>query len=132
MTSSNTQLVGTVLIIDDQKTLLAVAQDMLTAKGMTVLTACSGQDGIQVFQKHAATIDVVLLDMKMPDLSGEKVFAELKAHDPGVQVILTTGYDEREALARFNGQQKITFIQKPYRFKVLIGLIAAILAKDRL
>ncbi len=132
MTSSNTQLVGTVLIIDDQETLLAVAQDMLTAKGMTVLTACSGQDGIQVFQKHAATIDVVLLDMKMPDLSGEKVFAELKAHDPEVQVIVTTGYEERETLARFNGQQKITFIQKPYRFKVLLGLIAAILAKNRL
>ena len=67
--------------------------------------------------------------MKMPDLNGDEVFAELEALDPKVRLIITTGYEEREALARFNGQQKVAFIQKPYRFKILVEMIAAILAE---
>ncbi|MCB8981914.1 MAG: response regulator [Ardenticatenaceae bacterium] len=129
MMLSNTQLASTVLVIDDQETLLTVVLDMLTAKGMNVLTARSGREGIRVFQENAQTIDVVLLDMKMPDLNGDEVFAELEALDPKVRVIITTGYEEREALARFNGQQKVAFIQKPYRFKILVEMIAAILAE---
>ena len=126
---SNTQLATTVLVIDDQETLLTVVLDMLTAKGMNVLTARSGREGLRMFQENAQTIDVVLLDMKMPDLNGDEVFAELEALDPKVRVIITTGYEEREALAHFNGQQKVAFIQKPYRFKILVEMIAAILAE---
>lgn len=127
----NTQLSGTALIIEDQEALLTVALDMLTAKGMTVLTASSGQEGIQLFKEHASTIDVVLLDMKMPDLTGDVVFAALKALDPDVRVIITTGYEERETLAHFNGQPEVSFMQKPYRFKILVEMIAGILAEKR-
>ncbi len=111
MTFSNTQLAGTALVIDDQETLLTVAMDMLTAKGMDVLTAQSGQEGIRLYQEHAERIDVVLLDMKMPDLNGDEVFATLKAFDPEVRVIITTGFEEEETLAHFNGQLPIAFIQ---------------------
>ena len=127
----NTQLSGTALIIEDQQALLTIALDMLTAKGMAVLTASSGQEGIQLFKEHASTIDVVLLDMKMPDLTGDVVFAALKALDPDVRVIITTGYEERETLAHFNGQPEVSFMQKPYRFKILVEMIAGILAEKQ-
>lgn len=129
MDSPNTQLSGTALVIDDQETLLAVALEMLTAKGMNVLTARSGQEGIELFQKHAQTIDVVLLDMKMPDFNGDVVFARLKVTDPAVRVIVTSGYERREALAPFDNQPGVAFIQKPYRFKFLAEMIADILAE---
>jgi len=129
MTFSNTQLAGTALVIDDQETLLTVAMDMLTAKGMDVLTAQSGQEGIRLYQEHAERIDVVLLDMKMPDLNGDEVFATLKAFDPEVRVIITTGFEEEETLAHFNGQLPIAFIQKPYRFHNLVEMIASMMPK---
>ena len=130
MTVSNTQLAGTALVIDDQETLLTVALDMLTAKGMNVLTAKSGQEGIRLYQEHADKIDVVLLDMKMPDLNGDVVFARLKAIDPDVRVIITTGFEAEEALAHLNGQAPVAFIQKPYRFQHLIETIAGLMAKE--
>lgn len=130
MALSNTQLAGTALVIDDQETLLTVALDMLTAKGMTVLTAQSGQEGIRLYQEYAEKIDVVLLDMKMPDMNGNVVFARLKALNPAVRVIIATGFEEEEALAHFNGQSPIAFIQKPYRFQNLVEIIAGVLVRE--
>ncbi len=130
MTLSNRQLAGTALVIDDQETLLTVALDMLTAKGMNVLTAQCGQEGIRLYQEHAEKIDVVLLDMKMPDLNGDVVFARLKALDPAVRVIITTGFEEEEVLAHFNGQSPVAFMQKPYRFQNLVEIIARVLARE--
>ena len=129
MDSSNTLLTGTALVIDDQEMLLTLVLDMLSIQGMTVLTAQSGLEGIRLFEQYSHPIDVVLLDMKLPDMNGDVVFARLKALDPEVRVIVTTGYAERETLTHFSGQQEVAFIQKPYRYKVLVEMIAAILAE---
>lgn len=122
---------GTALIIDDQEEILSVANDMLTAKGMNVLIAQGGLAGIQLFQTHHEQIDLVLLDMKMPDMDGNEVFVELQAIDPEVRVIIATGFDERETMAYFPNNQEITFIQKPYRFRVLIEMIGSVLARQQ-
>jgi DNA-binding NtrC family response regulator len=120
-------LSGIVLVIDDQEALLSVAEDMLTARGMQVILANNGPQGIALFQEHNDEIDVVLLDLKMPGMSGVEVFVALKAISTGVRVIVTSGYGEQETMAHFGNSQGVTFLPKPYRFQSLIDAVTAVL-----
>jgi two-component system, cell cycle sensor histidine kinase and response regulator CckA len=131
MTIPIPELSGTALVIDDQEPILSVAEDILTATGMSVLLAQSGTVGISLFQEHHQTIDLVLLDMKMPDMNGDEVFAHLQAIDPTVRVIVASGFDERETMAHFANLEAVRFIQKPYQFRALIEKIASTLAEKR-
>ncbi len=131
MTIPTPELSGTALVIDDQEPILSVAEDILTATGMSVLLAQSGTAGIRLFQEHHQTIDLVLLDMKMPDMNGDEVFAHLQAIDPTVRVIIATGFDEQGTMAYFANPEAVRFIQKPYQFRALIEKIASTLAEKR-
>ncbi|MBK7896414.1 MAG: response regulator [Candidatus Promineifilaceae bacterium] len=123
-------LSGVALVIDDQEAILSVVEDMLTARGMGVLLAPNGPAGIALFTQHHETIDVVLLDYKMPGMSGDQVFFKLKAIAPGVQVIVASGFSKEETLDYFENHPDITFLQKPYRFQGLIETVGGILAKS--
>ncbi|MEZ4590718.1 MAG: PAS domain S-box protein [Chloroflexota bacterium] len=122
-------LSGTVLVIDDQDAILSVAEDMLTARGMQVLLANNGPAGIQLFLAQKERIDLVLLDLKMPGMGGDEVFAQLKAISPEVRVIIASGYGEQELLDYFARHEDVTFLQKPYRFQSLIETVTAVLQK---
>ena len=68
-----------------------------------------------MFQRHQERIDLVLLDMTMPRMGGDEVFATLCRLQPGVKVILSSGYSEEEALGRFTDPAPSGFLMKPYR-----------------
>jgi DNA-binding NarL/FixJ family response regulator len=70
---------------------------------------------------------VVLLDMIMPVMSGEEVFREIRNIRPGTKVLLTSGYDERDALAHFREGEPAGFIQKPFRMAELVAAIRSTL-----
>lgn len=123
-------LSGVALVIDDQNAILSVAEDMLTARGMQVLLANSGEQGIQLFQEHQNDIAVVLLDLKMPGMGGDEVYTQLKAIAPGVRVIVASGYGEQEMLDYFATDDEVTFLQKPYRFQSLIDTVTAVLQQQ--
>ncbi|MCA9995951.1 MAG: response regulator [Anaerolineales bacterium] len=108
------QLVGTILVIDDEEMVRQSVNDMLVEQGMTVLTAVDGQTGITTYQQHQATIQLIILDLSMPGLSGEETFHALKAINPTVKVLLSSGYDEIQAVERIRSVEAVGFIQKPY------------------
>jgi len=118
---------GTILIIDDEEIALSVAKRTLEKFGFKVLTAKDGQEGVNVFKKHAKKIDVVLLDMTMPKMSGEEALSEMCRTDPKVRVILSSGYNKRNAIARFAGKGLAGFIQKPYEPRALVKKLNEIL-----
>lgn len=124
-------LSGVVLVIDDQEALLSVAEDMLDAYGMQVFLASNGLQGVALFEAHHETIDVVLLDLKMPGMSGDEVFTKMKKIDPAVPVIVTSGFGERETLDYFANDQDVVFLQKPYRLKSLIETVTAVLNRPK-
>jgi PAS domain S-box-containing protein len=105
---------GTVLLVDDDQSVLDVASSMLEHLGFTVITASNGQEGLEVFRARAAEIDCVLLDLTMPRLSGEEVFREMRRVRSDMRVILSSGYNEQDATQRFVGKGLAGFIQKPY------------------
>jgi len=109
----------TVLLVDDEETIVEVMEKALLLTGFKVLVARGGEEAVEVFKKNRAQIDIVILDMIMPGMGGGKVFDALRAIQPGVKVVLSSGYsldgEASEIMARgCNG-----FIQKPFGIREL-------------
>jgi PAS domain S-box-containing protein len=118
---------GTILVIDDEPSARTVTRLFLEKAGFTVLLAENGQVGLDVFEEHADEISAVILDLTMPKMGGEETFRELRRVRAEVKVILSSGYNEMEVTRRFVGQGLAGFIQKPYKYTVLIEKLQEIL-----
>ncbi len=105
---------GVILIIDDEETIRELASMLLEELGYQVMVAVDGKDGVEVFEQHRNSITGVLLDMTMPHMNGEDCYSELRKINPGINVILSSGYSAEDATARFKGKGLAGFIQKPY------------------
>ncbi len=117
----------TVLVIDDNEMLLKVAGQMLIKCGYNVLTADNGSDGIKVFCENPQ-ISVVLLDLIMPDLSGQEVFKQLKEYRNDIAVIFMSGANERKVLTTCEGYEG--FLTKPYSLNELSHKLFDVLKKS--
>ena len=109
----------TILLIDDEVMILEVAQQMLANLGYRVLTASSGGPALDTFRRDHVGIDLVILDMIMPEMSGGRVFEGLKAIDPGVRVLLSSGYSINGQAMDILARGCRGFIQKPFTIKDL-------------
>jgi len=105
---------NTVLVVDDDPGVRAVASRMLERLGCTVLQAANGQTAIELFQINCEMIALVLLDLMMPKLSGEQVLSELQRVKPDVRVVVMSGYTRHEAAQRFSAFTPTGFLQKPF------------------
>ncbi|WP_224981659.1 hybrid sensor histidine kinase/response regulator [Geomonas agri] len=123
--------VGTVLLVDDEETVIGIGSEMLKELGFEVLTALDGREAVEVFKEKRERISAVLLDLTMPHLDGEQTFRELRLIDPEVKVIMSSGYNEQEVTQRFAGKGLAGFIQKPYKFSTLKNVISTLLPSQR-
>ncbi|HVW87378.1 MAG TPA: response regulator [Bryobacteraceae bacterium] len=121
---------GTVLIIDDEPSVRSTATAALEYHGYRVLNAESGARGVDIFEERSADISVVLLDLTMPSMSGEETLRLLRKIRPGVRVILSSGFNETEAMRRFADIQLAGFLQKPYTSGELIESVRAALVES--
>ncbi len=114
---------GTVLLVDDEETVLAVGRSMLETLGFSVITAWDGREAVEVYRLRGREIAFVVMDLTMPHMSGEEAFRELRRIDPGVKVFISSGYSEWEISARFAGKSLAGFIQKPYQIAELRNVL---------
>ena len=117
------RLTGTVLVVEDEEMLRIAVCKMLRNKGYSVIEAGDGDAALEIFRANAAEIDVILLDMTLPGISGRKLFEELRRIRPDVRVILTTAYTKEMAANAVGTQQAWGFIRKPYHIADLVGLL---------
>ena len=117
---------GTILVVDDEETVRAVAKTMLETKGFSVLTANDGREALEIAQQHDDIV-AVLLDMTMPHLGGEDTFRELRQLSPDLKVVMMSGYNERDVTSRFPEKRLAGFIQKPFKQKALLGKLREVL-----
>ena len=110
---------GTFLVVDDEAPLRELGQKVLTRFGFNTITACDGQEGVDIFKERADEIVAVLLDLTMPRLDGVAAFEAMREIKPDVKVILCSGFSEHEATQRFSGQGLAGYVHKPYRITAL-------------
>jgi DNA-binding NtrC family response regulator len=115
--------VGTILVVDDEEVVRKVAKAALELYGYTVIVAEDGQEALDVFDQRGNEIDLVLLDLIMPNMGGEETYRQLKLRRPEVRVILSSGYSDTQAQARFAGKGLASFIKKPYTAMALREIV---------
>jgi PAS domain S-box-containing protein len=123
---------GTILVVDDEAQIRAVAEHVLEHTGFTVLTAADGREAVAVFREHAETVRAVLLNLTMPHQDGAATARQLRQIRPDLRIILTSGYTEEEATRQFTTRDLSGFLQKPYTIKDLVAALrTALESSDR-
>jgi PAS domain S-box-containing protein len=105
---------GTVLIVDDEEIVRVTAKHTLERYGYRIMIANDGVTALEAYRDQLELISLVLLDLTMPMMSGEETLRRLQILNPNVKVLLSSGYNEIEAVQRFAGKGLAGFIQKPY------------------
>jgi PAS domain S-box-containing protein len=121
---------GTILIIDDEQLVLEVVTKMLGLLGYTVYAAADGSTALEIFKAHQAQIDLVILDMIMPEISGSLVYDRLREIKPVVTVMLSSGYSMDSRAREMLDRGCDGFIQKPYTIEQLAEKIKQIMCCD--
>jgi signal transduction histidine kinase/CheY-like chemotaxis protein len=118
---------ATILVIDDEESICRLVERMLQPLGYAVLWATRGREGLALFQERRATIDLVILDLSMPELSGQEVLAALRAMEPQVRVLIATGHPaDRVSLLAAE-----TVLQKPFTAEALVSAVQRTLGRER-
>jgi two-component system cell cycle sensor histidine kinase/response regulator CckA len=112
--SADWQGKGTILLVDDEESLLALGARMLEHLGFAVLTATDGRQAVDLYRDKGKEIDLVLMDLTMPNMDGAKAFDELRRMNPDVRVVLVSGYSPEDVASRFTGKGLDGILQKPY------------------
>jgi PAS domain S-box-containing protein len=114
---------GRILFVDDENTIRDVARSMLTELGYEVVVARDGLDAVELYKKNHQTIDLVILDIVMPTMSGDDAYYKLLEVNPEVQVIVSTGCDWNQCVDRLVDDGVIAVLRKPYRRDELARMV---------
>jgi CheY-like chemotaxis protein len=117
----------TILLVDDQEDVIKAGQALLEKLGYTVLLATGGEEALDVYRKHLQKIDLVILDMIMPGMSGGETYSRLKEINPKVKTILSTGYSLDGQAMEIIQKGCNGFIQKPFSVSALSQKIREVL-----
>jgi PAS domain S-box-containing protein len=119
---------GRILVVDDEQAVREVTADLLRELGYDVATAIDGLDAVEYYTRHAAEIDLVLVDLVMPRMGGRECFRALKAMNPDVRTVLCTGYGFNIAAQELLDEGVLDFIAKPYELGRLSSVVSRTLA----
>lgn len=119
-----------ILLVDDEIEIRKVVGEFLEQNGYTVITAADGVEAVREFERFKNALGVVILDLKMPRMDGEETFRLLRQIDPGIRVLLLSGYAEQEATRMFAGKGISGFVQKPCHAQMLLEKIEEVLAGE--
>jgi CheY-like chemotaxis protein len=113
--------------VDDEEIMRITAKSILKECGYDVLIAKDGEEAIAIFKELRKEIDVVFLDMAMPNMSGKEVYEELKKIDPRVKVLLASGFRQDRRVEEVMEMGVNGFIHKPYSMADLAKKIQEVL-----
>lgn len=117
-----------IMIVDDDAEVLERASAMLEEEDFRVLMAKDGFEALQFYRTLGREISLIILDFFLPVMDGDAVFDELKALDPRVQVVLSSGFAEQTKLGAMLARGLCGFIPKPYTSEKLLDQVRSIIA----
>lgn len=118
----------TILIVDDEKIVRDLLQDILEEKGFRTLAAKDGEEALELYRNH--TFDLVFLDLKLPGMSGLDVLRHLKSKYSNVQIVVITGYLDDKQAAQAISDGALGCIFKPFQIKEILNLVQAVFSEQ--
>lgn len=122
----------TILLVDDEVIIADVALEILQNLGYTVLLATSGKEAVEIYSREKDRVDLVILDLIMPGMSGSKTFDMLKQSNPNVKVLLSSGYSLSGEADSIMAKGCGGFIQKPYNIVKFSQKIREVLKQNQI
>ncbi len=117
----------TILVAEDDETVLKLAEHLLTHAGYRVLTARDGREALAMFKQHAREIDMVMFDVVMPHMGGKQALDQILALRPGLPHLFASGYSENEVHTDFIQNRELHLLNKPYQAETLLRKIREVL-----
>jgi two-component system, cell cycle sensor histidine kinase and response regulator CckA len=130
MRETTTYTRHTVLVVEDEQLMRRLLERILSSQDTLVLLAADGQEALDIYRDHRGEINVVLLDLGLPKISGWEVFNHLKQENPDVRVIVASGYMEPDVKSKMHDAGVEHFIEKPYRLDQLIETLHGVINTD--
>jgi PAS domain S-box-containing protein len=118
---------ATILVVDDEESICKMTKNILSSIGYQVVTFCDPNQAIAYYRKHWQDIDLVILDLIMPDLNGQQVYRAMREYNTNIKVLLASGYSMNEDAQKLLDQGVQGFVQKPYARPALSAKVAALL-----
>lgn len=115
----------TILVVDDEQNVRQLICKVLEKEGFSVLTACNGSEGLEIFHKNS--IDLIISDIKMPEMSGIEFLHKVKEEDPGVGFILITAFATTETAIDAIRSGAQDYITKPFDLKEIVTTVRKIM-----
>lgn len=110
---------GTILIIDDEKAIRDLFKIALTDLGYKVLEASDGKEALEIYKAYKSSIDLVILDLIMPEMNGRETLLRLKEIDPDVKILISTGYGDDNIVKDLRYKNVLGFVHKPLNVRTL-------------
>jgi DNA-binding NtrC family response regulator len=121
---------GEVLIVDDEPQIRKMARTFLKKRGIAVHEAANGKEAVDYLASGGSSIRVVLLDMAMPEMSGDEALPSIFRVRPDIQVIVSSGYSATEVKSHFGSMQVHAFLPKPYNGDQLVEQVLSAFHAD--
>jgi DNA-binding NtrC family response regulator len=112
---------GFILIIENEAYVREALTDILEIVGLKAINTQNGREAITAFQSLQSSIDLVIMDMRLPDMDGTQILQELEAIQPNVKVIVASGEDKQKLLRHFAAHPNVSVLQKPYDMDTMLN-----------
>jgi DNA-binding response OmpR family regulator len=122
--------IGRVLVVDDDALILAMTERTLRHHGFEIITAADGPTAVQIYREEGHAIDLVVLDVTMPEMNGMETCVALYELDANLRVIFSSGYDPEAAETSQLPDCVRAFVQKPYRPSELAAVMQALIDEE--
>ncbi len=117
---------GTVLVVDDEELMRVVIKGIFETIGFKVINTSSGREAVKRFEKQQELIDLVFLDLSMPEMSGEKVLKKILAARPDIKCVVTSGYRNKKHVKNLLNMGALYFVAKPFSYNDIIKMLKEI------
>jgi len=122
--TGNDKALFTVLLVDDEPSVLRATGLALEMRGFHVLTAANGREALDVFDEHGAGVDIIVIDMNMPHMSGVACVERIRQADAGVPAVLVSGEVTPEVVREASAVGILRCMDKPFRFGELVDTLS--------
>jgi CheY-like chemotaxis protein len=119
---------GTILVVDDEELVRSMVGKVLRQHGASVLLASDGHEALDIYRQQRDKIDLILVDLTMPGLSGEEILLQLQKLKATQKIVIMSGYGETETMKRCAELGVVGFISKPFELQVIVAKLKSLLS----